>query len=84
MIFKLCTKFIDEDPFDDVILTFLHIVNISEPWTDAQNIEIEKLSKKIERIKIPNTSFLDELSYYTIYAIVFAFICEDNRSTVMK
>lgn len=82
LVFKLCTNFIDEDPFDDVILAFLHIVNISEPWTDAQNIEIEKLNKKIEKIKIPNTSFLDELSYFTIYAIVFAFICEDNRSTI--
>lgn len=64
-----------------LILIFLKIVTGSIDWNDDQS---EFIWREMESVKMPNSISENLMSYYTIYAIVAAYIQKKSRSEVAR
>ena len=64
-----------------MIYAFLQIINGTASWTDT---EADELWKQIQQIEMPDEYIENLMSYYTVYAIVSAYIRDESRSTVAK
>ena len=65
--------------YSRMLYAFLQIINGTALWTDDEE---DELLMQIRQMKLPEDLTDNLMSYYTIYAIVLAYLCRGSRSSV--